>query len=349
MKIVGYFGAVIGIILIVFFMFFRREDVPVSDVSRDDLSLPQNREQNKLKIGEFSETGGRYSSQVGFKELFVPVVRPLEPAISYVEGVFLEKKNENEHEKTYSAFTPEFSFSAGKREWTDVELFEWTWGKEYRQHMLQIQDIMISDGFLREDQRNISLSSDEDVYEILGMVFEYAAARGWISRKDAEILHIGLKELPKNIAMERAALQAGTVTPQVLPGHQSFNMTRMDKYAFMKDIIDGIKYVFSAQDASAQIPGGGNWVTSPDCYKDLAPNPLPGVSLWAFCCNCGLFCTPTGCTFVSDCGPFSPPSTCNVPLGCLNGPAVVGGCGGWPNAIWDKFSNPLGTGICGCG
>ena len=98
-------------------------------------------------------------------------------------------------------------------------------------------------------------------------------------------------------------------------------------------MLDGIGYVIMQ---AKPVYAGGN--TGKDCYKDDDPgNKKKGSNSKVFCCNCGLYCTPSGCVDVKDCGEKG--KACNVQLGCLNRV-----CGGTPNAIWDKES-----GTCGCG
>jgi len=71
------------------------------------------------------------------------------------------------------------------------------------------------------------------------------------------------------------------------------------------------------------------------CFRSGAGGP-GGFNGWAWCCNCGMFCTTDGCIFMPDCGPGG--SRCNVQFGCLNRVCPSG------PAIWDPM-----TGICGCG
>ena len=328
LKIVAGIGAISGMLLLGFFMFFWRKDVPLDDVAGGSLPLTQ--------IEDI------HSPQIGFKELFVPVVRPLEPAVSYIEGVFSNETPVTNISTT--VLSPNEPRDNKKPLLSEEQIFDTLWPQSYRDALITLQDIMIRDGFMTELEKRSVITSDEQVYATLLTIADYALKQGWVESADFDQLRMGIQELERIIAGERANLRmSGKVSASVLlPGGQRINNTPQVKQDFFSMIIDGLKYSLTAQEANAQIPGVPGWHTTPDCYKDLAPNPLPGVSLWAFCCNCGLLCTPLGCAFIPDCGPFS--AFCNVPLGCLN---LM--CLAWPNAEWDAFWNPLGTGICGCG
>ena len=232
--------------------------------------------------------------------------------------------------------------TGGPQSFTDEEIFNRLWPPVYQDALQDLENRMIGDGFVAAGEQHQSIRSDEDVYFILSKLIDYAEKNEWIVVEDAAKLRVGLTvDLPQQIDGERRALREnGISTSTILPRNQRFVHSYSDQDKLARDLIDGLKYVLTLHYADAQV---GGWHTAPDCYKDLAPlNPVPGFNSLAICCNCGLLCTPYGCTFIPDCGPYS--AACNVPLGCLNL-----NCGLWPNAIWDQFSYPLGTGICGCG
>lgn len=234
--------------------------------------------------------------------------------------------------------------SQGPQSLTDEEILNRLWPPVYREALQSLEIRMVEDGFITKREQHSVMQSDADIYAILSKLIDYAEKQGWIVTDDALKLRTGLAvDLPRQIEAERKALRIqGINTSQLLPRNQ--HIAKSDSKSLAIGIIDGLKYILSAHYADAQIPGVPGWHTTPDCYKDLAPfNPIPGFNSLAICCNCGLFCAPPlACVFVPDCGPFS--VACTIPLGCLNL-----NCKLWPNAIWDKFTNPLGTGICGCG
>lgn len=219
---------------------------------------------------------------------------------------------------------------------SEEEIFDRLWPPAYREALIAVQDQMIEAGFLVSKDKVSVFTSDDDVYRVMRNLLSYAEKNNWVAPADAVKLRKGLEiDLVAAIAADREQLKTtGTVSSVILPRNQ-----RLESHTsptLVQDVIDGLKYVLSARYAEA------GWYTVPDCYKDLAPIfPPGGPDLWSFCCNCGLLCTPIGCTFIPDCGPFS--VACDVPLGCLN---LM--CATWPNAIWDAFYYP-GTGICGCG
>lgn len=250
-----------------------------------------------------------------------------------------------EYEDNQDTPSPAYSFGEPNPALSEEQIFEILWPQSYRDALVILQDLMVNDGFITGSEKISPITSDDDVYAALFKIAAYAEKQGWVGSADTEQLRRGIQELARIINVEREALRInGKISSGVvLPGGQRLNETPLSRQSFFSMIIDGLKYSLTVNAAHAQIPGGGNWVTSPDCYKDLSPtNPTPGVDLWAFCCNCGCRYVLYTCVFVPDCGPYS--RGCDVPFGCLN---LV--CGGWPNAIWDQFSYPLGTGICGCG
>jgi len=278
------------------------------------------------------------------------LVRSVEKFVFGTEYVGLfsnqdEKKNVSVGRETSQGVETSQNNTSKVPQLTEEEIFSRLWPVEYRNALITLQDLMIKDGFMLESEKVSHMTSDEHIYAALLKIADYALKQGWVESADFDQLRTGIQELERTISMERTNLRTkGKISNGVLlPGGQRINKTPLTKQSFFSTIIDGLKYSLTVNTANAQIPGVPGWHTTPDCYKDLAPvNPVPGVNLWAFCCNCGLLCTPFGCVGIPDCGPFS--LACNVPLGCLNR-----FCGGWPNAIWDSFSNPLGTGICGCG
>lgn len=227
------------------------------------------------------------------------------------------------------------SIPQATQELTNEEIFDRLWPPSYRQALLDVEKVFIEQGFLSAGSRHNTLLKDEDIYDILLTFINAAEKNDWIVGQDASLFRKGVRELlPKDIENERAELQrnGGVSSGRALPGGQQFTRSFLDQKDLLDSLLEGLKYVFSVNYALA------GWVTSPDCYKDDAPDyPVPGFNSLIFCCNCGLYCVYTYCEFIPDCGPHS--AECNVPLGCLN---LI--CGLWPNAIWDPM-----TGICGCG
>ena len=344
--------AVVGtIVLLGFFVFFQKEEVsPPTDSVSENLpqaeSMGQRSVENKGVL--LVETTGSLQT-TGFQYLFQPITRPLEPAVSYLTGGFFnENSNNSEDIKSVSAE----HVSTSKPVLSEEQIFDILWPKSYRDALVMLQDLMVKDDFISESAKVSHMTSDDHIYAVLLKIAAYALKQGWVGSADFDQLRAGIQELERTISAERANLRTtGKISNGVLlPGGQNINKTPLTAQSFFSMIVDGLKYSLTVNMANAQIPGVPGWHTTPDCYKDLAPlNPVPGVNVWAFCCNCGLFCVGYYCEWFDDCGPFS--VECNVPLGCLNlmcGPWILGVPSGpvWPNTIWDPFP---GTGICGCG
>ena len=238
------------------------------------------------------------------------------------------------------------SFASPKKQLTEADVFNRVWTSDYRNYVETIEKLMIQDGFVKGPS---ALNTDQDMYDSMERILNYALKKGWVAEKDSESLRKGIREvLPALIEEEKQGFLSGNEQTKALPKDQNLTLQKKSQKDAVSDLLDGLKYVFMASPAHASEDYTPSWNTSPDCYKDLnALNPVPGVNLWAFCCNCGLYCS-YGCVFIYDCGPYS--TSCNVPLGCLN---LV--CQSWPNAVWDAwwyFGSPPGnipTGICGCG
>ena len=95
-KIISGLVTIFVVVLLGFFVFFRNKEVLPDNEMRGNLPQAQNIEQNNENT----------PSSVGFKELFLPVVRPLEPAVSYVEDVFFENRNEDTEDRKEVSSAP---------------------------------------------------------------------------------------------------------------------------------------------------------------------------------------------------------------------------------------------------
>ncbi len=227
---------------------------------------------------------------------------------------------------------------------SDSEIFEKMWPKGYRTELRKMEEIMMQDGFVKQNEQS-PMASDEDMFDFYKTTLNYARHKQWVSKENYTNLLRGLTEiLPEILGREKASLRRGgrDTSSIILPGGQRLTHDTSD--TLVDSIIEGLSYVFSFAE-----PANAAWFRDIDCYKDDIPfYPIPGPNLWSFCCNCGMHFQMVGTKCVPhydrDCG--ADMSHCNFdacapgrPLGCLNL-----ACGVWPNAIW----SPL-TGICGCG
>lgn len=298
-KIIGGIIGICIIVLLGFFVFFRDKKVPLvenvrqTNVKRDVV----------LEIQETQQRAGE-SEHADFQELFFPITSPLEPAISYVTGVFsdsqpLETSGYEEllgeniiavEEKTTYITKIERPLDASN------PLFSKIWPDFYIQYLRNMQDVLVQEGIYTEKKYDFALESE--IFTFLDDFIAFLLQNNVLTSQDADRLRKGLRE--------------------DLPWSQDAELYMRER---AQRILKFIFAFFAGNEAYAQFsfpfsPGG-------DCYKDLAPlNPVPGVNLWAPCCDCEVD---------FGAGP--------VPIGCLN--AV---CAAWPNAIWDPA-----TGICGCG
>lgn len=280
---------------------------------------------------------------LAIRELFSPIIKPfqvLEMSFDKVLG-----KNNTSSLKLNNNGTGENTEESNLSTLhllTDEEIFDRLWPQSYHDYLHTLEDIMAQDGFIRAEEKHVTIHTNEEIYAILLKTVDFAVLKGWVVPEDAEQLRKGIKgPLADSIRVEGDALRrGGDVSEKLpLPGSQQLSSIPSEKKTIFGDVLDGLKYVFSVRQAFA------GWHVFPDCYKDDNPlNSTPGFNGWAFCCDCGFVeeCSPDGCVCVFElhCGTSC---TC-YPLGCLNAVCIA-----WPNAIWDQFSNPLGTGICGCG
>ena len=124
---------------------------------RGNLPQAQNIEQNNLKIKEFStlQNNENTSPSIGFEELFSPVLRPLESAVSYVEGIFFENRNEDTEDRKEVSSAPETAYltSEANLVLSEDQIFDILWPESYRDALIMLQDLMVKDGFMPESQK----------------------------------------------------------------------------------------------------------------------------------------------------------------------------------------------------
>lgn len=263
----------------------------------------------------------------------VPKVSDIAPTLSLV-------KNDEKSGLFMEYFTTRSSVKL-----SGEEVFDRLWPPSYREGLKKVENLLVSEGYLADSDRS-PLDTDAEVYKTLNRMFGFARLKGVVDEKDVASLDRGLNELlPQIVKRERKALEGGAVGigDSIVPGAQRL-IYKKDSHLLISDLLDGLKYVFVvAKPAMASNDWTPSWNTKPDCYKDLNPvNPVYGFNGWVYCCNCGWKYVGVSVVFVEDCGPFS--AACDIPDGCLN---LI--CAAYPNAVWDQFTNPLGTGICGCG
>src|SRR3989344_5403807 len=317
-KIIGSTIGVGIIVLLGYFMFFRNKDVPGNSSVPEEFSQTKSIERRSAENKGILLAGNTSSPQTtDFQHLFQPITLPLEPAVAYIESVFSGGRDGGSKENSRA---PEMVYLPDESNpvLSEEQIFDILWPESYRYALVMLQDLMIKDNFITTSEKNTIFATDDQIYAVLFKIAEYAKKQGWVGPADATQLQKGIQELERLISMERANLRAtGKISSGVLlPGGQRIDKKTLTKQDFFSMVLDRIKYSLTTNSANAEIPGGGNWVTSPDCYKDLAPsNPVPGANLWVFCCNCGLYCVGYYCEFIDDCGPYS--TQCNVPLRCL--------------------------------
>jgi len=192
--------------------------------------------------------------------------------------------------------------------------------KQYIESLMLMQDGLVQAGWLKAEEKS-SLTTENEVQQFLERAVEALIANNaYPSETYAQVARNAVRQFPKLWESEREFLR-GRHTG-FLPG-RSYEQKR-------GNILDGLLSAIFPKEANAQISDWvDDFVTLPDCWKAKDRlNFSGGSNLWAFCCNCGLFCS-YGCTFYWDCGKEDD-SKCNVPFGCLN--AV---CRGDANAIFD--------------
>src|SRR3989338_9677955 len=162
LQIVGICMGVGIIVLLGFFVFFQRKEASWIDSASENLPQARDIEQNKLKIREFSATQDNNSRRIGFEELFLPVVRPLEPAVSYVQGVISGKNTVDDFPLPDTAYM----ISESSPVLSEVQIFDIIWPLSYRDALTSLQDMMIKDGFISESEK-MSLTSDDHIYVAL--------------------------------------------------------------------------------------------------------------------------------------------------------------------------------------
>jgi hypothetical protein len=243
--------------------------------------------------------------QADFGDVFRPIIQQMEPIISYVAGEFagtavIKKQNnapilDNPAERAGMGVSG--SIMPIERPLTaDDPFFSAIWPNFYLEYLKNMQQLLVNEGFYAE--KRYEFTAENEIFSFLDDFLAFLIDKGVIAVADAERLQTGLHE--------------------DLPQSQDSELEAMSKQAKARSFFGELAALFSVNEAFAQLLPGGI-IPGGDCYKDLSPNyPVPGVNLWAPCCDCELS---------------------GIPVGCL-----YGVCVGWPNAIWDQE-----TGICGCG
>lgn len=230
--------------------------------------------------------------------------------------------------------------------------------KKYLNSLYAIQDGFVTAGWIQESEKT-TFDSEKNVLDFLKTGVEIFIKQGvYKNPQDIERARTAVNVIfPQLWAAERDSYRQRAS----LPWNFQKNKSQETFYASKKQsILDGFLSAIIPPTQFAEAVGADgrdDFVTIPDCWKSKIPQiGTGGTNLYAFCCNCGLFCS-YGCTFYWDCGEHS--SSCNVPLGCLN--QVCGPADAY-NAIFDGppgYEVPATTGYsagfnfqysftCGC-
>ncbi|OHA09176.1 MAG: hypothetical protein A3B37_01380 [Candidatus Sungbacteria bacterium RIFCSPLOWO2_01_FULL_59_16] len=230
-------------------------------------------------------------------------------------------------------------------QWTEEELFHTLYPDFYLDELAFLQDLMVSGGILKPEER-AALENTAEVEALTLRMVGYLASQELISGREEKNFRYGITQvLPglqefeiKQVQSKRqAAAEPGSdVAYRVdssgafeAPGSRGGNLFALGyagklvsgALAFLGPVLE--QFGISAAYGAVVDGGGAGGVSLPVefgyCYRGIGIALPLGYNFWTECCSC---CEPCG-------------KAC-CPVGCLDL------CGG--NAIWDPTS-----GLCGCG
>ena len=219
---------------------------------------------------------------------------------------------------------------------TEKEIFIFGYSEEYKSVLREINQGMIDIGYLKSgevyklDTMADAIALQDRFADWLEYLSAHSASGGGFSADEIAQYRKSYREiLPKLWEDEIKA-------ERTVAGEDPRNFISKFKGALARKKSEGIISWIGKSIISRIIPEAyAQFSVSPECYRGGTPNNQRGSQRSAPCCNCGFFCTNTGCTFRQNCGPSG--GACNIQLGCLNKV-----CANLP-AIWDPQ-----TRICGC-
>jgi len=214
------------------------------------------------------------------------------------------------------------------RKLSDEEYFTLFYGEPYAEYVNMLQQTMLDEGYLSENEM-VDIETEQDTYPIFIKFADFMISKGYADEEIRQSVESGVKSLIELNRNERPFMERGIIEEKI--------MNEISAKSSSGNFLDRtISFFISIARAVGE-------VTMPYCYRPSPPgmdckgNIKPaGFNGWAYCCNCGLFCS-YGCKYVADCSK----ETCNVQMGCLNAVCPRSA------AIWDGFTTG-GTGICGC-
>lgn len=216
----------------------------------------------------------------------------------------------------------------GKPYWpqySDEEYFRLYYTERYVSYLHLLQNLMAKDGFIKEGGK-VEFEKEQDTYPVLTKFVDYAVVRKFIGYDRGERLKFGINVTLRQININ----ERPNVEQYLLQGRKPFSLYWYGIAGQIFAILSPEVYAQSGSDS-----GSGSQSSSNECYEEgSGSSGGSGSNSWAMCCQCGLYCSSSGCTYVSDCSQ----SYCNVDLGCLNQV-----CGDNNPGIWDEES-----GTCGC-
>lgn len=202
---------------------------------------------------------------------------------------------------------------------SEQEIFERLFPQFYIDYLNDLQEQLISVGYLKPEERRV-FDSLNDIVSFLDREIGYLLEVRTLSQAEYKRLREGLYgDFARLIRMEAEQLRSSSLAPD-LEKHMANNQKLLPPLSQRSESAGFCKAREGLFDKLRQLVKGifGGFVKAQgDCYRQGIGRPW-GYNLWAPCCDCKML-------FI-------------IPIGCLN--AV---CPFYP-AIWDPM-----TGICGCG
>src|SRR3989344_2950151 len=136
-----------------YFVFFQNKNIPGNSSVPEEFPQTESIEQHSAENKGILLAGNAGSPQTtGFQYLFQPITRPLEPAVSYITGVFSSGSGENNNSTGDSkSFGAESEFEHGfasQPALSEEQIFDILWPESYRDALVMLQDLMIKYNFI---------------------------------------------------------------------------------------------------------------------------------------------------------------------------------------------------------
>lgn len=156
---------------------------------------------------------------------------------------------------------------------SDYEVFAILHPSYYLKYLSTIEDLMIQDGVLKQEEKQVFDSEDKVIAFLKDKVFDYMVMHGIATAAERPRFERGL-EVVQELHQNEAKYLRAALLPS--PVHQ---ISALWEFVSLKIVQLFLPY--------ARAQG--------ECYRGGASTPTQGSNLGAICCNCSIKKVPVGC------------------------------------------------------